>query len=176
MLFFFFSESVQINVSVTEDVEGVLGNDFVPLSCSYEHDNDSTVFSIQWEKKRISGEFVIIAYFSPPGKSQTNATFADTPEGKQLSPRAELYNPTEKNRTATLRLRYVECQDEAEYRCTVIFLTTTGTQSRSDTTSMTVKGWLYRELSEPYHACYNSTDFVISLLKHTYQQCCFVYH
>ncbi|KAL3886560.1 hypothetical protein ACJMK2_026545, partial [Sinanodonta woodiana] len=72
------------------------------------------VFTIDLKRKRAddSSFYTVVAYYED---NKRNATYYS--DGSDLVGRTVLTNPTSANRRATLQFSYIQCADEADYRC-----------------------------------------------------------
>ncbi|XP_021358747.1 cell adhesion molecule 3-like [Mizuhopecten yessoensis] len=131
-----------ISVTTTINPVGLLGNNEVELVCTYSLASVDRVFSISWKREtsKNSGIYEQLAGFSPPGASQSHATFTNLTNPSVFG-RVVLTNPTDSSLTAKIRFTSVVCGDERKYQCTVLGINK-GAQinpSPASVTSLTVK-------------------------------------
>ncbi|KAL3886546.1 hypothetical protein ACJMK2_026531, partial [Sinanodonta woodiana] len=94
--------------------KGQLGNHSFSLFCDYNISASESVLTIEMKRKRAddSSFYSVVAYYED---NKRNATYY--PNGSDLVGRTVLTNPTSANRRTTLQFSYIQCSDEAYYRC-----------------------------------------------------------
>lgn len=115
VVLFLFTGSSALNITMNQNILGLLGPSSVQLNCSYDADTGDVLFLINF-KAFIRGAFRNIVSFSPPNIGASPLILTD---GFYLVGRVTLTNPTFVSTTATMTFDEVACEDENDYQCEI---------------------------------------------------------
>ncbi|KAL3886548.1 hypothetical protein ACJMK2_026533, partial [Sinanodonta woodiana] len=122
-------------VTLSKSAEkGQLGNNSLSLFCDYILSAAESVFVIDLKRKRVNDSSFssVVSYY----EDKLNATYYS--DGMDLVGRTVLTNPTSANRRAKLQFNYIQCGDEAEYRCELFYASGQGNSISNSDTRMVV--------------------------------------
>ncbi|XP_076109506.1 uncharacterized protein LOC143078528 [Mytilus galloprovincialis] len=115
LLFVCMAGSSALNITMNQNILGLLGPSSVQLNCSFDADTDDVLFLINF-KAFIRGAFRNIASFSPPPFTAAAQLLTD---GLYLMGRVNLTNPTFASTTAIMTFVEIACEDENDYQCEI---------------------------------------------------------
>ncbi|XP_063416749.1 mucin-3B-like [Mytilus trossulus] len=115
LLFVCMAGSSALNITMNQNILGLLGPSSVQLNCSFDTDAGDVLFLINF-KAFIRGAFRNIASFSPPNFGAPALILTD---GFYLIGRVTLTNPTSASTTAIMTFDEVACEDETDYQCEI---------------------------------------------------------
>ncbi|XP_056009544.1 uncharacterized protein LOC125680233 [Ostrea edulis] len=143
------------NVSTESNLQARLGFHPVEFKCHYTLGPHETVHArnISWQIESVtgSGQFETIAEFSLPNAPRQSNQYVTTSVGTDFKTRSALLNVVSSGSnsyTAVFRLIEVRCEDEGNFRCSVVFSSTSG----STTVSSDVSLFLTAPAEKPYRA------------------------
>ncbi|CAC5386237.1 unnamed protein product [Mytilus coruscus] len=116
------------NVSINQDINGLLGKNDTHLTCSCIQEKEVRLLSIEIIVKNVTEDFddkKPIAIFKPGRAAKLHSS------GEYLSGRVTLTNITNKSNTAALKFLILRCIDEKDYICKYYVIDMDGAVSTS---------------------------------------------
>lgn len=114
-IYWFAAGSLAAKVYISQNITGLLGNNYIQLTCSLINAEFERTSSVQFFIKNKTDEFDLtqpIAVFEPSKPSELLSP------GNYLNGRVTLTNITELSTNATLIFYVLKCEDEKDYMCT----------------------------------------------------------
>ncbi|CAC5411554.1 unnamed protein product [Mytilus coruscus] len=114
MTFCFAAGSLAAKVSISQNITELIGNNDIPLTCSFTNNADEEISKVEFFAKNKTDEFdhvKPIALFIPDKPARLILS------GNNLIGRVTLTNITRESTNATLTLHELKCEDEREYMC-----------------------------------------------------------
>lgn len=146
------------NVSTESNLQARLGFHPVEFKCHYTLGPHETVHArnISWQIESVtgSGQFETIAEFSLPNAPRQSNQYVTTSVGTDFKTRSALLNVVSSGSnsyTAVFRLIEVRCEDEGNFRCSVVFSSTSGSTTVSSDVSLFLTGNVFHYRTTEVH-------------------------